>query len=93
MTNSRLCSLEQLLSHGELAGLVADARERAALTAAVRALLPSEEAEQLVGAHWDDEGRLVLSVSSGTWAARLRFTQSELGAQRIRVRVAPRQPD
>lgn len=89
MTNSRLCSLEDLLGRGELAGLVAGARERSALTAAVRALLPAAEAEQLVGAHWDAAGRLVLSVSSGSWAARLRFRQRELGAEHVRVRVAP----
>ncbi len=89
MTNSRLCSLEDLLGRGELADLVAGARERSALTGAVRALLPAEEAEQVVGAHWDAHGRLVLSVSSGNWAARLRFRQSELGAEHVRVRVAP----
>jgi hypothetical protein len=91
MTNSRLCSLEDLLGRGELAGLVADARERSALLDAVRALLPAAEAGELVGAHRDEAGRLVLSVRSGTWAARLRFRQSELGAERVRVRVAPQQ--
>lgn len=89
MTHSRLCSLEDLLGRGELAGLVAAAREKSALLAAVRALLPPAEAEQLVGAHWDDQGRLVLAVSSGNWAARLRFRQAELGTEHVRVRVAP----
>ncbi|MGD8325266.1 MAG: DciA family protein [Gammaproteobacteria bacterium] len=89
MTNSRLCSLEDWLGRGELARLVAGARERSALADAVRALLPAEEARELVGAHWDDDGRLVLSVRSGTWAARLRFRQTELGADNVRVRVAP----
>jgi hypothetical protein len=89
MTNSRLCSLEELLQRGELTRLVAAARERSALTDAVRALLPAEEARELIGAHWDPEGRLVLSVRSGAWAARLRFRHSELGAEHVRVRVAP----
>jgi len=45
-----------------------------------------------VAAHWDQE-TLVISVSSGAWAARLRYRQSALGAERVRVRVAPpRQP-
>jgi predicted nucleic acid-binding Zn ribbon protein len=90
MTNSRLCSLEDLLGRGDLASLVSGARERSALKAAVCALLPPAEAEQVIGAHWDDDGRLVLSVSSGNWAARLRFRQAELGAEQVRVRVAPR---
>ena len=89
MTNRRLCSLEDLLQRGALTTLVADARERSALTAAVRALLPAQEADELIGAHWDSDGRLVLSVSSGAWAARLRFRQAELGAEHVRVRVAP----
>ena len=89
MTNSRLCSLEDLLGRGDLAALLADARERAALTRSLRALLPAEEARELTGAHWDPDGRLVLSVRSGAWAARLRFRQNELGAEHIRVRVAP----
>ena len=89
MTIRRFRSLSDLLSGGELAGLVAGARERSALTEAVRALLPPEEAREVVAAHWDDEGTLVISVRSGAWAARLRYRQSTLGAQRVRIRVAP----
>lgn len=89
MTNSKLCSLGDLLARGELTALVAHARERSALAEAVRAKLPAAEARELVGAHWDEAGRLVLSVRSGQWAARLRFRQGELGAEQVRVRVAP----
>lgn len=77
------------MGRGELAELLAGARDRSALADTVRALLPAAEAQELVGAHWDDDGRLVLSVRSGTWAARLRFRQAELGTERVRVRVAP----
>ncbi|HMB74554.1 MAG TPA: DciA family protein [Gammaproteobacteria bacterium] len=92
MTISELRALGDLLSGGELAGLVAGARERSALTRAVRDLLPAAEAHEVVAAHWDQE-TLVISVSSGAWAARLRYRQSALGAERVRVRVAPpRQP-
>lgn len=89
MTAPGFHSLSELLRRGELAGLVADARERTALTAAIRALLPPEEAREVVAAHWEPSGTLVLSVRSGAWAARLRYRQSELGAQRVIVRVAP----
>jgi len=89
MTNSKLCPLEDLLARGELARLVAGARERSALTTAVRAMLPAEDAARLSGAEWDDQGRLVLTVRSGTWAARLRFRQAALAAERVRIRVAP----
>jgi len=89
MTNSKLCSLGDLLARGELTALVAHARERNALANAVRAKLPAAEAKELVGAHWDETGRLVLSVRSGQWAARLRFRQAELGTEHVRVRVAP----
>jgi len=87
MTISRFRSLGDLLGGGELAGLVAGARERSALTEAVRALLPPQEAAEVVAAQWDGDGTLVLSVRSGTWAARLRYRC--LGQQRVRVRVAP----
>lgn len=89
MTISRFRSLGDLLSGGDLAALVAGARDRAALTQAVRAMLPDSEAREVLAAQWDADGTLVLSVSSGTWAARLRYRQTELGAQRVRVRVAP----
>ena len=93
MTIRRFRSLDELLSGGELAGLVAGARERSALTQAVRALLPPEEARQVAAAHWDAEGTLVLSVRSGAWAARLRYRQNELGAGRVRIRVTPPRTD
>lgn len=89
MTNRGLCSLGDLLRNGDLAGLVAGARERSSLTEAIRALLPPEEARRLVAAHRDADGTLVLSVDSGNWAARLRFTQADIGEQRVRVRVVP----
>ena len=91
MTNRGLCSLDELLRRGDLASLVAGARARSALTEAIRALLPEEEARRLVAAHRDADGTLVLSVDSGAWAARLRYTQAELGAERVRVRVVPAQ--
>jgi len=91
MTNRSLCSLDELLRRGDLAGLVAGARERSALTAAIRALLPADEARRLIAANRDADGTLVLSVDSGAWAARLRYTQAELGTDRVRVRVVPAQ--
>jgi hypothetical protein len=93
MTIRRFRSLDELLSGGELAGLLAGARARSALTKAVRALLPPEEAREVASAHWDADGTLVLSVRSGAWAARLRYRQNELGAGRVRIRVAPPQAD
>ena len=89
MTNRELRPLGQWLASGELAGLVAAARDRSALTQAVRALLPPEEARELVAAAWADDGALVLSVTSGAWAARLRYRQSQFDAERIRIRVSP----
>jgi hypothetical protein len=89
MTTAGFTPLGQLLRGGELAALVGGARERSALTQAIRELLPPEEAGAVVGAHWENEGTLVLSVNSGAWAARLRYRQTSLGAQRVRVTVAP----
>jgi len=94
MTNRGLCSLGDLLRSGDLAGLVSGVRERTALTESIRALLPPEEARRLVSAHRDADDTLVLSVSSGNWAARLRYTQTHIGGRRVRVRVVPgREPD
>jgi hypothetical protein len=89
MTNRELRPLGEWLARGGLADLVAAARDRSALTEAIRGLLPAAEARELVAAHWDEAGALVLSVRSGAWAARLRYRQDGLGAERIRIRVAP----
>jgi hypothetical protein len=82
-------SLNELMQSGEIARLQAEAAERRNAAHRVRALLPAAEAEHVVNAHIDAEGRLVVGMDSGAWAARLRYLASELGGRPLVVRVAP----
>jgi hypothetical protein len=82
--------LADLLQSGDIARLLAQAAERRKLVADIKALLPPEEAEHVVTASIDADGRLVLGVDSGAWAARVRYRVSELGRDSVQVRVVPR---
>jgi hypothetical protein len=78
-----------LLGSGALGALADRARERRSTTESVRQRLPAAEAEQLIAAHFEDDGTLVLAMSSSAWAARVRYRAEELDAPRLRVCVAP----
>lgn len=89
MTEPRPHSLSELLDTGDLADLATEARNRASLTARIRALLPTDEAAHLVAASLNEAGELLLMMDSSAWAARVRYRADELGATRLRVRVLP----
>jgi hypothetical protein len=89
MTRNSPKSIEKLLSTGRLARLAEEARSRRETVARVRALLPAEEADHLVSAHVEANGRIVLVMDSPAWAARVRYRRASLGARDLIVRVAP----
>ena len=73
--------LENLLKSSEnsnLERLVKRAQNMDSLTAAVRAKLPVELAENLVAANVRDNEELVVICTSSAWAARLRFESEAL---------------
>jgi hypothetical protein len=82
-------SLADLLQSGGVAKLQREAAARRDFTAELKLLLPADEASHLVAASTDAAGRLVLSMDSAAWAARVRYRARELGRDDIRVRVAP----
>jgi hypothetical protein len=82
--------LADLLQSGDIARVLAQAAARRKLVADIKAELPPEEAEHLVTASTDADGRLVLGVDSAVWAARLRYRVSGLGRGDVLVRVVPR---
>ena len=83
-------ALAELLKSGDLGKLEREAAARRTFLADIKSLLPSEEAQHLVAASTDAKGRLVLSLDSAAWAARVRYRARELGHGDIRVRVVPR---
>jgi hypothetical protein len=85
--------LADLLQAGRLGQLGREAAQRRELVEDLRTLLPEEEAAHLVAASTDADGRLVLSMDSASWAARVRYRARDLGRDEIRVRVLPRQTD
>ena len=87
---TRPTSLAELLAGGRLARLGAEARRRRDLTEQIRALLPAEAAPHLVTASTLSTGELVLTMDTSAWAARVRYLAGELGAERIKIKVRPR---
>lgn len=81
--------IAELLDSGALGALADQARTRRAITDRIRERLPVAEAAQLVAAHLEDDGTLVLAMSSAAWAARVRYRADLLDAVRVRVCVAP----
>ena len=89
MEPSKPRSLGEMLISGATGDLAAQARARREVTEDIRALLSPDEAAELVGAHWQADGSLVLSMRSAVWAARVRFRHQALGADKLIVRIAP----
>lgn len=81
--------LGDLLSSDLLKNLAERGREHRELTAEVRGALPAEEALHVVMAELDARGRLLVTMDSSAWAARVRFRAEQLGERGLRVRVLP----
>jgi hypothetical protein len=90
MKRPRPLSLGEILKEGEIARLTREAEDRRNLAEVVRARLPAAEAAHVVGAHFDARERLVVTVDSAAWAARIRFLAADSDRRRLRVCVAPR---
>jgi hypothetical protein len=75
-------NINELLQAGRLQGLQTRRRERRDVLAHVRAALPPE-LEGTVLTAGIEEGRLIVGVSGGAWASRLRYR-----SQALRERVA-----
>jgi len=75
-------NISELLGAGRLKGLQSRSRERRDVLAHVRAALPPELEGTVITAGIE-EGRLVVGVSGGAWASRLRYR-----SQALRERVA-----
>jgi hypothetical protein len=82
--------LADLLQSGDMAKLLSQAAERRRLVTEVKASLPADEAEHVVSASTDAEGRLIVGVDSAVWAARVRYRAGELGRDDVQVRVVPK---
>jgi hypothetical protein len=82
--------IADLLGAGALGALADQARARRSTAASIRQRLPAAEADQLVAAHFEEDGTLVLVMSSAAWAARVRYRAEDLEVARLRVCVAPR---
>jgi hypothetical protein len=80
--------LGDLLQFGDIGRLKTEAAGRRELAAQVRVELPPDDAAHVVSAHLDAEGRLVVGMDSAAWAARLRYSTTELLGKTVRVRVA-----
>jgi hypothetical protein len=80
--------LGDLLQFGDIGRLKTEAAGRRELAGRVRAELSPDDAEHVVSAHLDAEGRLVVGMDSAAWAARLRYSTTELLGKTVRVRVA-----
>ena len=70
-------NINELLAAGRLKGLQARRRERSDVLAHVRAALPPEFEGTVITAGIE-EGRLILGVSGGAWASRLRYRSQAL---------------
>jgi len=75
-------NISRLLETGRLRGLEIGRRERRDVLAHVRAALPPELERTVITAALD-QGRLIVGVSGGAWASRLRYR-----SQALRERVA-----
>ena len=73
--------LAELLTSGSqnLGRLLARTRELEALTGRVRGALPTPDSEHVIAVSVD-EHELVVTVDSAAWAARLRFSESDIRA-------------
>lgn len=80
--------LGDLLQSGDIGRLSAAAAERRELAGRVRAALAADDASHVVSAHLDEQGLLVIGVDSAAWAARLRYSTTELLGRPVKVRVA-----
>ena len=78
-----------LLQIGDIGRLRTEAAGRRDLAERLRAILPPREAAHVVSARLDDDGRLAVGMDSAAWAARLRYSTTELLGRQIRVHVAP----
>jgi predicted nucleic acid-binding Zn ribbon protein len=83
-------SLAELLQSGDIGRLTRQAEERRVLLEQIRESLSAEEGEHLVGAGYDDEGTLIVTMDSAAWAARVRYRARDLTTARLRVKVVPR---
>jgi hypothetical protein len=70
-------NINELLDTGRLKGLQARRRERSDVLAQVRAALPPELESTVITAGLE-EGRLIVGVSGGVWASRLRYRSQAL---------------
>jgi hypothetical protein len=70
-------NINELLAAGRLKGLQARRRERSDVLAHVRAALPPELEGTVITAGIE-EGRLIVGVSGGAWASRLRYRSQAL---------------
>jgi hypothetical protein len=70
-------NINDLLEPGRLKGLQARRRERRDVLTHVRAALPPE-LEATVLTAGIEEGRLIVGVSGGAWASRLRYRSQAL---------------
>jgi hypothetical protein len=75
-------NISKLLDTGRLRGLEVMRRERREVLAHVRAALPAELERTVITAGLE-QGRLIVGVSGGAWASRLRYR-----SQALRERVA-----
>jgi hypothetical protein len=82
--------LSELLDAGPLARVLREAERRRKETAAVRALLPTEEAAHVISAATNEAGELVLVMDTPSWAARVRYCLGTLPKTAVRIRVVPR---
>jgi hypothetical protein len=90
MTGKDPTSVADLVRRGRIGELAREAERRRGVADRVRAQLPPEEAEHLVGASTTETGELVLVMDSPVWAARVRYRAEELGAKQLRVKVVPK---
>jgi hypothetical protein len=75
-------NISNLVEAGWLSGLEARRRDRQDVLAHVRAALPPELEPKVVTAGLE-QGRLIVGVSGGAWASRLRYR-----SQTLKERVA-----
>ena len=73
--------LENLLksgSSGTLEKIIQTAQNMDSLTAALRAALPPDVADNLLAANVRDDGEMVVICRSSAWASRIRFESEAL---------------
>jgi hypothetical protein len=87
MTRSGPRSLNDLLQSGDFTRIRAEAEQRRALVARVRAELTEAESGHVVSARLDGDGCLVVGMDSAAWAARLRYERDSLLGAELKVRV------